>query len=636
MSKYKDIAEQVVENIGGKENVLMAWNCVTRLRFNLNDKEKANIGNLKAIKGVMGAQFSGDQFQVIIGNEVEDVFEEVEKIVGGNNGGEGSSDSKEGVISIIFDAISGIFTPIIPALAGTGLLKGFLALAVLLNWMSESGQTYTLLYGLSDVVLYFFPLFLAISAAEKFRTSKYLALALAGAMISPSYLAAAQEAMGITFGGGTVAPWTLFGFIPVPLVTYTSSVIPIIFSVIVLKYVNNWVKKWMPKSLNLMFTPMLTLLIVFPIAMALIGPAGTFIGNFVGDGISWLFEVAGPLAGVVLGATFPLLVITGMHYSLVPIALTNLAQNGYENVLSPVNGVTNVAQSGAAFAVVLRTKSSDMKQIALSSGISAAIGITEPAMYGVNLRLKRPFYAALAAGGIAGGFVVTMNARSFGGGGMPGFLSIPSFINVDDPMNAIWFAVGLVMSWVLAFVFTLMIGFEDEVEETSNYKPGKANATLEQTVLAGETHRVFSPMNGQLIDLKSVSDQTFSNELVGKGVAIEASDENVYAPVSGVIKMFPSSKHAIGIQGGNGVEILIHIGIDTVNLNGEGFNLDLRVDQRVQKGELLGTVDYDFIKNQGLETVTMVIITNTNEYLDVSSAQEEGVIFKEEEIIHVV
>jgi len=641
MSKYKDIAEQVVENVGGKENVTLAWNCVTRLRFNLDDKDKVNKDEIEKIDGVMGAQFSGDQFQVIIGNEVEDVFEEVETIVGGNAGKE-PENSDEGIVSIIFDAISGIFTPIIPALAGTGLLKGFLALAVLLGWFSEEGQTYQLLYGLSDVVLYFFPLFIAITAAEKFRTSKFLSLALAGAMIYPTFLTAADEAMAVTLSGGSVEPWTLFGFLPVQLVSYTSSVIPIIFGVLLLKYVNNWVKKWMPKSLNLMFTPMVTLLIVFPITMTVIGPAGTFLGNFVGDGIGWLFDVAGPLAGLVLGATFPLLVITGMHYSVAPIGLNNLAQYGYDNILSPVNSVTNVAQSGAAFAVSLRTKSENMKQIALSSGISAAIGITEPAMYGVNLKLKRPFYAALAAGGIAGGFVITMGARTFGGGGMPGFLSIPSYINSEDPMNAIWFLVGLVLSWVLSFVFTLFLGFEDEVVETTEVDGAVAkeesevsdeDANIEKKE---EMHRVFSPMNGQLIDLSSVSDQTFANELVGKGVAIEPSDENIYAPVSGRIKMLPDSKHAIGIEGDNGVEILLHIGIDTVELEGEGFNFDLLVDQKIEKGELLGTVDYDTIEREGLETVTMIIITNTDDYVDVSPAQEEGIIFKEEELIHVV
>lgn len=631
MSKYKETAEQVIENIGGKTNVNNAWHCVTRLRFNLADKEKAKIEAIKKIPGVMGAQFSGDQFQVIIGNEVDDVFEEVEAIVGGNNGKEPKK-SDEGFLSIIFDAISGIFTPIIPALAGTGLLKGLLALSVLLGVLTPDSQTYLMLYGLSDVVLYFFPFFLAVSAAEKFGTSKYLSLAIAGAMIYPTYLSAAEEAFEASMAGGTLDNWEFFGLLPVPLVTYTSSVIPIIFAVLLLKYVNNWVKRWMPKSLNLMFTPMITLLIVFPITMVVIGPAGTYLGNFVGDGIIWLFDVAGPLAGVVLGATFPLLVITGMHYSLVPISITNLANNGYENMVSPINAATNIAQSGAAFAVALRTKSTNMRQIAISSGISASIGITEPAMYGVNLKLRRPFYAALAAGGVAGGLLIYMNARTFGGQGMPGLLSAPSYVNADDPMNVVWFLAGLLLSWVLAFAFTLVLGFEDEPSE---------EISVEDTVMTtenseGEEHRIFSPLNGELMDLKDVSDETFANELVGKGIAIRPTDENVYAPISGRIKVFPETKHAIGISGKNGVEVLVHFGIDTVSLDGEGFNLDLLMDQTVEKGQLLGTIDWELIKSKGLETDTMIIVTNTDNYIDVSPAQDEGIIFKEEEIIHVV
>lgn len=629
MATYKETAQQVVEQIGGKGNVNNAWHCVTRLRFNLNDKNQVKIDAIKKIPGVMGAQFSGDQFQVIIGNTVGDVFEEVEVIVGGGSGN-APQNSDEGVMSKIFDVISGIFTPVVPALAGTGLLKGFLALSVILGVSSEN-PTYLLLYGLSDAVLYFFPFLLAVSAAEKFKTSKYLAMALAGGMMYPTYHAAAQAAFAAKLGG-PAAPtvWQIFGAVPVPLVTYSSSVIPIIFTVLLLKYVNNWVRKWMPKSLNLMFTPMVALLIVFPIAMVIIGPAGTYAGNFVGDGIGWLFKVAGPLAGVVLGATFPLLVITGMHYSLLPIGLTNLAKNGYENMIGPVNAVTNVAQSGAAFAVALRSKDANMKQIALSSGISASIGITEPAMYGVNLKLKRPFYAALAAGGIAGGFAIFMNTRSFGGGGMPGLLSIPAYINADDRMNVIWFAVALVLSWVLSFIFTLVLGFKEEVTEVV------AESQPESPKEAGEKHRVFSPMNGQLVDLKTVPDETFASELVGKGIAIEASDRNVYSPVSGTVMMFPASKHAIGFLGDNGVEVLVHIGIDTVELGGEGFDLSLTQGQRVEKGQLLGKVDYDLIKEKGLSTVTMVIVTNTANYFDVSPAQTDGVIFKEEEIIHII
>ncbi|EPH78033.1 PTS system, beta-glucoside-specific, IIABC component [Enterococcus faecalis 02-MB-P-10] len=631
MATYKETATQVVEAIGGKENVNNAWHCVTRLRFNLNDKNNISIDKIKKIPGVMGAQFSGDQFQVIIGNTVSDVFEEVEAIVGSAHGNAALSNSDEGIISKLFDIISGIFTPLIGALAGTGLLKGFLALSIIVGLTNAESASYQVLWGLADSVLYFLPFFLAVSTARKFKTNGYLAMALAGAMMYPTYLNAAQMAMqSVLKGGKAPDAWNLFGVLPLPLVTYSSSVLPIIFTVILLKYVLNWVKKWMPKSLTMMFTPMFALLITFTIAMVVIGPIGTYAGNIVGDGMTWLFATAGPLAGLVLGATFPLLVITGMHYSLLPVSMVNFAKNGYENTVGPINAITNIAQSGSAFAVALRTKDSSMRQIAISSGISASIGITEPAMYGVNLKLKRPFYAALAAGGIAGAFGVFMNIRSFGGGGMPGLLSIPSYINAEDRMNVIWFTVSIGLSWVLAFLFTLVLGFKEEVEKTVvEEKPEVAVDPIEK-------NRIFSPLNGQIMPLKNVADETFAQELVGRGVAIVPSAKEVYAPISGEVKIFPETKHAIGILGDNGVEVLVHIGIDTVELSGEGFDLDLEVGSHVKKGQLLGTVDFEGLFAKGIDVTTMIIVTNTLNYTDVSAAQEEGIIFKEEELVHIV
>lgn len=634
MASYKETATQVVEAIGGKENVNNAWHCVTRLRFNLNNKENIPVDQIKKIPGVMGAQFSGDQFQVIIGNTVADVFEEVEAIVGSGTTSSTPSNSDEGIVSKIFDAISGIFTPIIGALAGTGLLKGFLALAVLFGITSAESTSYQVLYGLSDSVLYFLPFLLAVSTARKFKTNEYLALALAGAMMYPTYLGAAQQALMATMGQGEApAPWHIFGAIPLPLVTYSSSVLPIIFSVILLKYAVNWVKKWMPKTLTLMFTPMVALLITFPLAMVVIGPLGTYAGNFVGNGIAWLFATAGPLAGLVLGATFPLLVITGMHYSLVPIGLTNLAKNGYENTVGPINSLTNVAQSGAAFAVALKTKSSSMRQIAISSGISASIGITEPAMYGVNLKLKRPFYAALIGGAVAGAFGVTMGIKSYGSSGMPGLFSIPVYIHADDSMNVIWFIVSIAISWIVAFVMTLVLGFTEEIEEEVVVETKEEKLANLDPI---ENNRIFAPVNGQIVPLRDVKDETFAQELVGKGLAILPSSNEIYAPISGIVKIFPESKHAIGILGDNGVEVLVHIGIDTVELGGEGFNIDLAVDSHIKKGQLLGTVDFDGLKAKAIDTTTMIIVTNTMDYADVSPAQEDGVIFNEEELIHII
>lgn len=627
MANYKETAKEVVKLTGGKGNITNAWHCVTRLRFNLKDKNIPDLEKIKKVPGVMGAQFSGDQFQVIIGNTVVDVFEEVEELLGGTGTGEASSNEKEGIISKLMDGISGVFTPIIPALAGTGLLKGFLALAVLTGILDTTSGLYQILNNLSDSVFYFMPFFLAVSSARKFKTSEYLALAVAGTMMYPTFLDIAKTA----FMDPSVVNMTIFEVIPIPYVNYSNSVIPIIFSVILLKHVHKWVRSWMPKSLSLMFTPMITLVIVIPVALTVLGPIGSYAGEYVGKGMTWLFDTIGPLGGVVLGATFPLLVMTGMHYSLVPIALSNRAVLGYENMVGPVNGCTNIAQAGAAFGVAVRTKNKEMRQVAISSGISALLGITEPAMYGVNVKLKRPFYYSLAGGAIAAGAAIFFNCRSFGGGGMPGLMSLPAYVHVEDSMNVVWMAVCLAIAFFSTFILTITLGFqEDAAEEVI------AEAAEKKAIKNGTKHRVFAPISGKLQLLSSVDDNTFASELVGKGIAIQPDNGEVVAPISGVVSVLPDTQHAIGIVGDDGVEILVHIGIDTVKLNGKHFDFKVNKGDHIEKGQLLGTFDFEGITAAGLDPITMVVVTNSSDFVEIMNANDEGIIFKEEELLIVL
>ncbi|RBN38459.1 PTS beta-glucoside transporter subunit EIIBCA, partial [Priestia megaterium] len=319
MTSHKETAKQVVDKIGGAQNVNQAWHCVTRLRFNLHDKNKVQVEEIKQIKGVMGAQFSGDQFQVIIGNRVAEVFEEVEPLLGSGRATEDKSSQKQGVVSLLMDSISGIFTPILPALIGAGMLKAFVALFATLGWLSIESDTYAVLNAIGDGVFYFLPFFLAVSAARKFKTNEYLALALAAAMLYPTFVDAAR---GIT----KIKEFTLFGidFISIPVVNYTSSVIPIILGVLLLKYIYKFVRSWMPATVTVMFSPLLALLIAAPITLWLIGPLGTYMGDGLASMFSWMFETAGPLAGLLLAGLMPLIIMTGMHYAIAPIAIQNL------------------------------------------------------------------------------------------------------------------------------------------------------------------------------------------------------------------------------------------------------------------------------------------------------------------------
>ncbi|MED4128485.1 beta-glucoside-specific PTS transporter subunit IIABC [Shouchella miscanthi] len=630
MTKHKELAEKVLSHVGGAGNVYQAWHCVTRLRFNLTNKDNVDIEAIKQIDGVLGAQFSGDQFQVIIGNKVADVYAELEPLVENEGGGKNDQKSrKSGVISSVMDFISGVFTPILPALAGAGLLKGFLALFVTVGWMTNTGDTYAVLNAIGDSVFYFLPFFLAVSTARKVKTNEYLALIVAGTMMYPTFIDAAN---GLT----DQTSFTLFNlsFISIPVLSYASSVIPIILSVLLLKYVYNGVKKVVPSVISLMFSPLLTFLIVLPITLWIIGPLGSNLGEGLSTVFVWLFDVAGPVAGLLLGGLMPLVIMTGMHYAFVPIAIQNINSSGTDTFLQPMMFISNLAQSGAAFGVAVRSRNKALKQLAASSGISAMIGITEPAMYGVNMKLKKPFIYAMLSSGVLGAFAGWYGFKAFALGGLVGVFSIPVFADPSGAVGAIVVAVLLfVLSLVIPFVLVLVLGFKDIPEENDS-TPVVENK--KEIVASGKEKAINSTLKGELVPLKDLSDPTFAQEIMGKGVAIEPTENRIIAPISGEVMVLPDSQHAIGIKGDEGEEILIHIGIDTVSLKGEHFEAFVQVGDRIEVGELLITFDREAIKEAGFQTVTMIIVTNTPDYLDVLPMNESGLIFEGEQLLTII
>ncbi|TSB47339.1 beta-glucoside-specific PTS transporter subunit IIABC [Alkalicoccobacillus porphyridii] len=629
MSKYKEIAEKVLGNVGGSSNVDQAWHCITRLRFNLNDKEKVDMDSIKRIDGVLGAQFSGDQFQVIVGNKVSDVFEELEPMLEGRSGSGEKKGQKQGVVSATMDFISGVFTPILPALAGAGLLKGFLALFVTLGWLNNEGDSYAILNAIGDSVFYFLPFFLAVSAARKVKTNEYLALVIAGTMMYPTFIDAAN---GLT----DVTSFSIYGlsFISIPVLSYASSVIPIILAVLLLKYVYNVIKKFMPSAISLMFSPMITFLIVVPITLWIIGPLGTNIGAGLSQVFVWLFDFAGPVAGLLLGGFMPLIIMTGMHYAFAPIAIQNINTIGNDSFLQPMMFISNLAQAGAAFGVAVRSKNKAMKQLAVSSGISATIGITEPAMYGVNMKLKKPFVLAMISSGLLGAFAGWYGFKAYALGGLVGVFALPVFADPSGAVGAIVVAIILfVLSLLLPFILVLVLGFKDIPEEGA---PTTAVEEKKEVVVTGKGAVVKSPLKGDLVPLKDLSDPTFAQEIMGKGIAIEPTENHIVAPISGTVMVLPDSQHAIGIKGDNGEEILIHIGIDTVSLKGQHFNALVKAEDRIEIGQKLIEFDREAIKAANLQTVTMIIVTNTSEYLDVLSINDSGPIFEGEQLLTLV
>ncbi|MGX7351629.1 PTS system, beta-glucoside-specific, IIABC component [Enterococcus canis] len=603
--KYEELASKVIELTGEKQNITAAWHCVTRLRFNVQDANKVKIDDIKRIKGVMGAQFSGDQFQVIIGSDVSNAFDEVEAQLGTLPTSSSNTGGKKNIINTFTDTISSIFTPAMPALIGGGLLKGFLALMTAMNWLAIDSSAYAILNIIGDCAFYFMPFIIAVSSARRFKTNEYLALSVAGALLYPTMV----NGFNMQAAGETVQALNLFGVIPIPYMNYSSSVIPIILATYVLSFVYKFVKAKMPATMTTMFTPMVSLLIVIPITLSVLGPLGTYVGGFLSIGIAWLFQHAGFVAGAVIGGVYPLLVMTGMHWALSPIMINAFAQQGFDNTMMPAMLAATFAMAGATFGVFLKTKNSEMKQLSLSSGISAVIGITEPAMYGVTLKLKRPFYAAMIAGGIAGAIFNLFNVKSFGMS-MPGLVALAGYADPQNGQNMIVTLLGSLAAFLVAGGLTWILGFKEEEEKTIEKQTGKQ-------------FHLTAPTAGRLVPIETISDSIFAEQVMGHTVAVEPKTNKIVSPLNGEVVMIADTLHAIGLKGDDGVEVLVHLGIDTVELKGEGFTPKVKVGDKVKIGDALVDMDIKAIRKAGYETVVLMIVTNTQDYLKVLPINEK-------------
>jgi beta-glucoside PTS system EIICBA component len=609
----QQLAKDILSLVGGQENVGNVTHCYTRLRFNLKNDNLAENEKIEALDGVIRVQNQSGQFQVVIGNEVGKVYKEIEQLGDFNSEESNHSEREEkkgNLIGRFFENIASIFTPIVPAIAGAGLVKGILGLVTSLNLASAESDIVAILKIVSDAVFYFLPFLLAVSAARKFKTNEYIALALAGGFMYPTLI---DGVRAIAEGGARGL--SLFGM-PMPFINYSSTVIPIIISVWLLSYVNRWIDAKMPNAVRIIFTPTLVLLIMIPFQLIAVGPLGSYLGIGLAEGVTWLFERTGILAGGILGATRPLLVIVGMHYGLMPIAIQNVAALGYDYLI-PVFLMANMGQAAAALAVFIKTQNKDLKTIAASSSLSAFLGITEPAMYGVNLRLKKPFIAALIGSGVGGAFVTGLGVTS-SAFVLPGLTSLPVF---SGP-KFIYLIIGLLITIAVAMVLTFVLGFKDMESKKENMKSKEVSAFNDENHSTVRQTTVNSPMEGELVPLQKVSDPTFAEGIMGKGIAIEPTDGSVVAPFDGSIVTFFKTRHAIGLRSEEGLELLIHVGLDTVNLEGKYFEAHVEQGQDVKKGDLLLTFDIEKIKSSGYPTITPIIVTNSSDYLDVLANEQ--------------
>lgn len=604
----KQLANNCVELIGGKKNVKTVAHCATRLRFTLVDQKKTDLKGIKNLDGVLDVQVVGAQTQIIIGPSVQNVYKEVRKIVGETSESANETGEKKGPVDKLLDTVSGIFGPIIPVITAAGMVKAILAILVLCG-LSKQSQEYYIINFISDATFYFFPILLAFSSGNKFGCNPYLAAVIGGVLLHPNFVT-------LVDAGDPVA---LFG-IPIKLYKYASSVLPIILTVWFMSYVERFAEKVSPNFIKAILKPLLIVGITAPIALTAIGPVGAFLGDLLASGVNFLDTNIPFLVPTLMGTFCPLLVFVGMHTTLTPLASMSLADKGFETIQGPGMLASNIAQGAASLAVALKTKNSKTKQLAFSASATALCGITEPALYGVTFKFKKPLIAVMIGGGVAGLYAgVTRLVRfSFGS---PGFATLPVFIG-EDPANFRNALITLAISFVVTFVLTWIIGFEDEVDD-SNKETITEEITEKKVNLNNGTIEMSSPLQGKVVSLSEVNDPTFASGAVGQGVAILPSDNHIYSPVNGQVVTVFNSKHAIGIAGENGEEILIHLGINTVELEGKYFDIKVKDGDKITKGQLLGTFDREKIKESGYEIISPILITNSNLFLEVIPTKNE-------------
>lgn len=587
---YQDTAQQIITLIGGKDNVLSLFHCITRLRFLLKDNSLANRQALEALDGVMGVNLSGDQFQLIIGNEVDPLCKALLSQLPLQDTPQRAT-SRSHPVSALLEGLSSIFSPIIPAIAGAGILKGILALLVAFHWLEAHNQSYQVLLAISDGVFYFLPLALAFSAARRFGANPYVAVALAASLFHP--------ALQTLFNAGE--PIHFLG-LPVPAVNYASTVIPVLLSIWLLSYVECLIDSLMPAALKTMFVPLLSLLIVTPITLIAIGPLGIFAGNALTGGIIWLVENMGIVAGIVVGGTLSLIIITGMHYVLVPVMIHNISQLGFDP-FKILFYVANLGQAGAAFGVFLRARDKKLKSLALTTSFSAAMGITEPAMYGINIRYKRPFAAALLGGACGGAFAMAMGVKTyaFALSGLPG---IPALVGP----TFMYALLSLAIAFGSAALFTVLLGFDESTPQSA------ADVASAPGLHRHDAEKLFAPVSGEITPLSALADPVFADEIFGKGLAIYPTSGELRSPVDGRVESLFETHHALGLKSDTGAEILIHIGIDTVKLGGRHFTSHIQPGQFIGTGDLLVTFDLAALQAEGIDPSVIVIVTNSERY----------------------
>ena len=603
--EYKALAQDILNRVGGKENIVSLVHCATRLRFKLKDNGKADAEGLKANPGVIMVVESGGQFQVVIGNHVHDVWQAVRQEAGLSDDSEPTAESVEkgSLLGQIIDVVSGIFTPFIGVLAASGILKGMLALAVVCGWLIPQQGTYKIWFAASDALFFFFPLFLGYTAGKKFGGNPFVSMVIGGALTHPLMIQAfeASQAPG--------AAVEHFLGIPVTFINYSSSVIPIILASWVCCWLERKSNALLPSSMKNFFTPAICLAVVVPLTFLLIGPLATWLSHLLAQGYQIIYAVAPWLAGAAMGALWQVCVIFGLHWGLIPLMINNLTVLGHDSML-PMLLPAVMGQVGAVLGILLKTRDARQKVLAGSAFSAGIFGITEPAIYGLTLPLRRPFIFGCVAGAIGGAIVGFSNAHvySFGFGNI---FTVAQMIPPQGLDSTVWGGVvGIFAALIISCGLTFFAGLP------------RASAVAVAPVSAND---ILAPMSGSVIALDQVPDSTFASGLLGRGVAIIPAVGKVIAPFPGEVASLFQTKHAIGLQSDSGIELLIHVGIDTVKLDGVPFTAHVKEGDRVQAGDLLIEFDRQAILDAGYDLATPIIISNSDDYREIDTVAPSAV-----------
>ncbi|MET1796642.1 beta-glucoside-specific PTS transporter subunit IIABC [Enterococcus faecalis] len=606
---YQAIAKEILKDVGGKDNIVDVTHCYTRLRFVLKDTKQANKEALLQTEGIISVVESGGQYQVVLGNKVAHVYNALEPLLAQQLTTKTSTKEKNSLGNRILNTVAAIFTPVVPAIAASGMLKGILAIAVMVanNFYQvdlKPLNTYIILSAASDALFYFMPVILGYSAAKVFKTNEYIAMVIGATLCYPTIVSLMTEESAVT----------LFG-LHVTKANYVSTVIPIILAIFMLAYVQRFLEKVIPEVLKIIMVPTLSLLLMIPATLLLFGP----IGIYLGDGVNWLYyyimNFSPILLGGFIGGIWCVLVIFGAHRGLVPIGINDVARTGRQNLLA-FAGAANFSQAGAAFGVFVRTKNKDLKAVAASATVTALFGITEPAIYGANLRLKKPMIYAVASGA-AGGALMGWGGSYGTAFANQGLLTIPVYAEAGTKAF-ICYLLGCGIAFFGAFLLTIFLGFNDLPLDESRQEPSLKTET--ETVK--EKQRIQAPVQGQLVSLDQINDEVFASQQMGKTLAIYPTEEQIVSPGNGQVTALYPTHHAIGLKLDNGAEILLHIGINTVELKGRGFETFVKVGERVRLGQKLLSFDKQIIQATGYDPTVLVIVTNTAEMAVIETTKQ--------------